>query len=376
MKLFSQDLVEMLNRHGNQICLVTGRFFLSELGLLQKLYSFLRYHGFKVYVFDQIPSEPTDDVIRLGADKFIENNCEALLAVGGGSVMDAAKGMAILAACGGEIYQYKNLSEFPVNPFPVIAAPTTCGSGSEATRYGVFSNRDPKEKFTIKSTAIIPCEILLDPQLLSSLPEDELIITAFDASSHLIETLLFNMASTSDSAGRCLDGLNIIFSTLQEAVETRSEASLACLQDAAFLAGQIINVERTGLPHTIGNKISGFMPIKHGLINAIAIPPCLAFLEEKQGEDPLFENRLTAMNQLLKSHQLSKESVSAALKAFYQSFPVRFQGKAQFSTEVETAIIDQTARDAGLFEITPKRLKREDLEPVLARVIEAINEDY
>ncbi len=374
MNLFSQDLVDALKGHGTHICVVSGRHFLLELGLLQKLYSLLRFYGFKVYCFDRIPEEPPDDVVRLGADKFLENGCEALLAVGGGSVMDAAKGIAILAANGGQIYDYKKVSSFPNKPFPVIAVPTTCGSGSEATRYAVFSNREPKEKFTIKSPEIIPVSAILDPTLLTSLPDESLIITAFDASSHLIETLLFNMESTPESATRCIEGLQIIFSHLRQAVETRSPDALKQLQDAAYLAGQVINVERTGLPHTMGNKISGFMPIKHGLINALAIPPCLEFLEEKADCGALFKSRLEAMANLLKTHGFQGPA-SSGLKSFYSSFQVSFNGRAAFSEETLDILVKQTAMDADLFRITPGSLKPEELKPVLLRVIEAINEN-
>lgn len=374
MRLFSEELCSKLRPWGSSVFLCTGRHSLHAQGHLEKLYSFLRHHGFGVYVFDRIGPDPEDDIVTLGARRFGQHGCEVLLAVGGGSAIDAAKAIAIVAANGGDIYDYKPRSDFDHTPFPVVAVPTTCGSGSEVTRYAVINNRKPLEKFTIKSDAIVPRDFLLDPSLLVSLPERQLIATVFDASTHFLEVLLFNTQSRPASVERCLEGLSLIFDHLAPALESRSLADLAALQRAAHLAGQVIHEERTGLPHTLGNKLSAFVKLEHGFMNAICLPRSLAYLEAKGGRDDLFEARRRSTEGLLRRHGSWKGSVASSLSDFYRCFAPTLYGELCAAAEplrssrTLSRIVEQTANDSQLFDISPKRLSRADIAHILSRL--------
>lgn len=375
MALFSDELIDKVARYGRDVFLLTGRRAMLDAGYLEKMYSFLRHNGFKVSVFDMIPPEPEDDIISLGAERFKENGCDVILAMGGGSVIDAAKCISILAANGGVIYDYKNAGSFDSTPYPVVAVPTTCGSGSEVTRYAVVVNREPKEKFTIKSTDIIPGDYILDDEVLKFLPDGELVASSFDSSAHMIEVILFNMSAGEESVEASFSGLDSVFSNLDGALNKRNVASFRALMDGANTGGRVINAERTGLPHTLGNKLTAHVKLKHGMVNALIIPEALRYLEQRSACDPVFEERLERFKEFLMSKGLFKGSVHASLRDYYSGLaPLASQGGngLHFDDGVRKEIIRQTCNDRGLFDITPGTLEVEDISRILEAVIEGL----
>ncbi len=264
---------------GSKALIVTGSRSAKASGALEDVLRALRANGQGHALFDTVSSNPAVQCVCDGAALFRAEGCDFVLAIGGGSPMDAGKAMALLAAVDGPVDPAAVFSTAYTRAFPVAAVPTTAGTGSEVTQYAILTNDAAETKTSIASPLIFPRLAFLDAAYTRNLPRTVTVNTAVDALSHAVEGMLSVRASTiSDSLAR--ESLALIAACFAPLRENRLGApereQLLC---ASTLAGMVIANTGTTAVHAMGYSLTYYKHIDHGRANGLLLPAFLAFTE-------------------------------------------------------------------------------------------------
>ena len=302
---------------GHRKLLIVTDAVIAKLGLLKSLTDALSAGGTPYVVFDEITPDAPIPLIERGIAFYREHDCDAIVAFGGGSSMDASKAIAVsianprkdLRALAG---YFKGLR----SPVPIYAVPTTAGTGSEVTVAAVISDPERHSKLVIVDPRMVPKMAALDPSLMTGLPPHITAATGIDALTHAVESFVGQWA-TPYTDGMALSAVGLIFENLRTActdgknLEAREKMSLA-----STYAGIAFTRANVGYVHAIAHQFGGLYHTPHGLANAIMLPHVLRFsapaitarlaqlaLRAKVGaedepEDELAEKFMAAVEQL------------------------------------------------------------------------------
>ena len=263
---------------GHDKVLIVTDAMIVRLGLLQPLTAALQAGGTPYAVFDEITPDAPIPLIERGIAAFREHECDALVAVGGGSSMDAAKAIAIASANPGKSLRrlagyFKGLQ----SPPPVYAVPTTAGTGSEVTVAAVIADPERQSKLVIVDTRLVPKVAALDPSLMTGLPPAITAATGMDALTHAVEAFLGQWATPATDS-LALTAVGLIFENLRTAY--RDGADLQAREKMALAstyAGMAFTRANVGYVHAIAHQFGGRYHTPHGLANAIVLPQVLRF---------------------------------------------------------------------------------------------------
>ncbi len=230
-----------------------------------------------VEIFSDVESDPSIATANKIAQKVKEIAADILVAIGGGSSIDAAKSAALLVTNGGHLKDYAGVGKVKKPVLPLIAIPTTAGTGSEVTIFAVMSDPDNNEKFTISSSLIAPATAILDPELTIKLPATITAFTGMDALTHAIEAYTSVIAQPATN-GLALEAIKMIMESLPVAVlrGDNIKAREDMLQ-ASLLGGAAFNSAFLGLAHAIASPLGGHFHVPHGLANAVILPYVMEF---------------------------------------------------------------------------------------------------
>jgi len=268
------ELGNVVKSYGRRALLLFSRSFARRYGYIDKLGKILKDAGISFKVYEGILPNPPSTQCNNVALKIRDFDTDVIVAFGGGSVIDAAKAVSVVLSLGGKVedYFYPNIVTEEV--LPVIAIPTTCGTGSEVTKYALITDVVKKRKAVIVGETIIPRVALVDPQVLKHLPRNLLTWTVLDAFSHAIEAYMSKSANDfSDMFG--LRALELIMEALSSDLKL-SDDKLLKLHLASTLAGMAINIAGTTLIHALGYYLTTHHDVHHGLSNALVMPYVLA----------------------------------------------------------------------------------------------------
>lgn len=240
-------------------------------GLLEGISSSLAEKKIPVVIFDEVEPNPRDTTVQRGAEKAAAEAIDLLIAVGGGSSMDVAKGIGVVLTHGGVINDYEGL-EAVVKPItPIIAIPTTVGTGSEVTFWSVITDTKRKFKMSVGSPLIAPRVALVDPLMVSKLPPKITASTGIDALTHAIEGYTCLLAEPLTDA-MALYAIEQISENLRRAVFTDCAESKANMLVASLIAGIAFgNADIAGV-HSMAEAVGGVYDTPHGIANAILLP--------------------------------------------------------------------------------------------------------
>lgn len=278
-------LAELIEKQGKKsVLIVTDDVLHNKLRLIDGLKEDLTNRGVKVSVYDKTVPNPTIDNINEAYEVYKENDCEGIVAFGGGSPMDCAKGVACRVANPKKtIPQMKGVLKVGHGKrFPdVYAVPTTSGTGSEATLAAVISNSETKEKYPIEDPVIIPRYAVLDPNLTVGLPPHITSTTGMDALTHAVESYI-GSENTDLTVDRAVRATKLIFTWLEKAYNDGHDLKArAYMQDASYMAGVAFTRAYVGNVHAMAHALGGFYHTPHGLANAVILPYILDFYGEK-----------------------------------------------------------------------------------------------
>lgn len=262
--------------------LVTGKSFARSSGYLDRLRNLLERAGAKkIVIFDKVKPNPSVKIVNEGGKIALEQDVDFVVGFGGGSALDTAKGIAVIAAAGGgSISNYFYPPEVKQAILPIIAIPTTCGTGSEVTRYAIIS--EAKKKNAVRGDNLIPIAAILDSEVLKYLPRDILAHTTMDALSHAIESC-FHIKSSEMTFMFSAEALRMIFENFTQAYD----GDLYCREKlfyASMIAGLSINFSGAVVVHALGYYLTEEYGIPHGLANTFFLPSFIKYCLEKVPE--------------------------------------------------------------------------------------------
>jgi alcohol dehydrogenase len=267
----AEQLVAHIVRGGyKKILLVTDKP-LVELGLAGRIVDAVTSRGAEMVIYDGVLPDPTVAVVAGALDSYQQQNCDAVVALGGGSSIDTAKTVAAAATNGG-IDAIMGLFKVKTDPAPLFAIPTTAGTGSEASWFAVISDTDTHQKTGIGAPALLPKAIALDPSLMTGLPKSITAATGMDALTHAIETFIAP-AANDEVRSLSLPAAKMIFGNLLEAYENPGNiAARESMAMASYYAGISLNISAVGYVHAIAHQLGAKYGTPHGLANAIVLP--------------------------------------------------------------------------------------------------------
>jgi alcohol dehydrogenase class IV len=262
--------------HAAGVLIVTDPFLASQ-GLPDRLRDLIRASGRHCEIFSETVADPTSEIVEAGVRAFIAGENDALVSLGGGSPIDTAKAIGMLATNGGHPRDYKVPHTIP-NAGPVhIAIPTTAGTGSEVTRFTVITDSERDEKMLIAGGALLPSAALVDYQLTLSMPPRLTADTGTDALTHAIEAYVSRKANRFTDT-MALSAMKIIWTELPRAFnEPQNETAREAIMFAATLAGVAFSNASVALVHGMSRPIGAFFHVPHGLSNAMLLPAVTAF---------------------------------------------------------------------------------------------------
>ena len=271
--IFGEGCIESLAKHigrlGGRPFVVAGMNSARALGVIDRITEAFP----DAICFEGIDENPGTGICDVGAVLCGEAGCDCVVAIGGGSPMDAAKAIAGLALHAGPCVDFLGRDTFPNGALPILAIPTTAGSGSEVTPYAVLVNDAKHRKATLGSDCLFPRIALLDPALTVPLPRSVTVNTGLDALSQAMEGILSNTANAM-ADGLAFEAIRILHEALPVVVEQPGDvAARGRVQHAAMLAGCVIAQTGTTLVHGMGYYLTLECGIAHGLANALLLTP-------------------------------------------------------------------------------------------------------
>lgn len=362
--LFGPGSIEALRDIGRAIgkrpLLVTGKKMVKQTGLLDRIQKL--WDG-PMEIFHSIEPDPCDEQVMAGVRAFKAGKCDWLLAVGGGSVIDAAKAMALVLAHGGLPLEYTG-QEISLQPLPVVAVPTTAGTGSEVTRYAVISDSKRPRKVTIKNRSGCPAAALVDPALTLDLPPYVTRCTGVDAFIHCFEAIVsresapFVDSLALRAIGQVIHNLPVVEEDPKN-LQARAE-----LHEAALLGGLVINTVRTGIIHTMANHLGARYHLAHGHSLGVLASTCTRFNAPNCGE---------ALSRVLQAAGVMSAHPSEGMDTVWSSLLSghqldRFTVSEPPAEETLRELTELVSRDKQLFEINPRRLELPEITQLYREV--------
>lgn len=250
--------------------------YLEKIGLVKKAGDLLAEKEIAYITFTEVEANPSAETVARGGSIFVENNVDGIVCLGGGSPIDVAKAVAVVGTNGGKIEDYAGFNRVGKPVAPIIAVPTTAGTGSEVTSMSVIKNSD-NFKMPIGSDRILPECVLLDPLLITTMPSSVAAATGMDALTHAVEAYL-SLEATPFSDIIAEKAISLIGANIRLFVANRTnlEAASAMLLGSTF-AGMAFALSRLGNVHALSHPLSGHFGVPHGVANALLFPVVLEF---------------------------------------------------------------------------------------------------
>lgn len=250
---------------------------LNKMGIVNACAESLEKAGIKVDAFTQTEGNPSVETVEKAAAAFRESGADFIIALGGGSPMDVAKAVGVVAKYGGSITAYEGGGKVPGDIIPLIAIPTTAGTGSEVTAFSVITDHSRNYKLTVFSYKLIPAYAILDPDLLTTAPASVAAACGIDAMVHALEAYISKDASPFSDA-MAEKALELIGDNIRCYVADRTnvEAASGMLVGSLF-AGIAFSWARLGDVHALSHPISAYFNVPHGVANAILLPTIVEY---------------------------------------------------------------------------------------------------
>ena len=250
---------------------------LNKMGIVASCSESLENAGIKVDAYTETEGNPSVETVEKAAAAFCKSGADFIIALGGGSPMDVAKAVGVVARYGGSITEYEGGGRVPGDIIPLIAIPTTAGTGSEVTAFSVITDHSRNYKLTVFSYKLIPAYAILDPELLTTAPVSVAAACGIDAMVHALEAYISKDASPFSDA-MAEKALELIGKNIRRYVADRTdiEAAEAMITGSLF-AGIAFSWARLGDVHAMSHPVSAYFDVPHGVANAILLPTIVEY---------------------------------------------------------------------------------------------------
>lgn len=357
-----KEAAPIICKLGTKALIVVGRS-MQRQGYLDLLLTLLREHQISAVVYSDISSEPTDVDARNGAELYRSSGCDLIIGFGGGSQLDAAKAIGILVSHPGQLSDYAGVAISAPLP-PVVAIPTTTGTGSEATRFTIITDTKTQVKMLLKGEALMPTAAVVDPLFSSRMPRSVTVSTGLDALTHAIEAYTSRKAFA-ESDLFALSAIKRIFHYLPmvlengEYLEAREQMVMA-----AYEAGVSFSNSSVTIVHGMSRPIGALFHVPHGLSNAMLLKTCLEYVVD--GAYPRFARlvREIGVSAHTESDQEAAPKFIEAVAYLCQLCQVPTLGEYGIEKETYWGSIEKMADDAiasGSPVNTRKEIQKSDI---------------
>lgn len=274
------QLCEAMGQFGCRRVLIVTDKILVELGLIDGIKESLNAAGAEVFIFDGVQPDPAFEQVEAGLAMYQSENCDSVLAVGGGSSLDAGKAIAVQGVAPQDFKSMAGFFKVKSEGAPFYAIPTTAGTGSEATMASVISDHETKTKVIIADGKLMPKAAALDAELMKGMPPAITAATGMDALTHAIESAL-SVMGTDETRRLAYAAIKLIFDNLPKAYDEGTDIKAReAMAIASFWAGAAFTRSNVGYVHAIAHQFGGLYHTPHGLANAMILPHVLAFYQE------------------------------------------------------------------------------------------------
>jgi alcohol dehydrogenase len=364
----SLKLCEHIAAQGVKNLLIVTDAMLVKIGLLKPMQDKLTQLGVSFVVYDGVLPNPTIEQIENGLAMLKQHGCTSILAIGGGSSIDAAKVIAARATNPYKIVHMSGLMRVAFKLLPLYAVPTTAGTGSEVTIAAVVSDPSSTRKFAIMSPRMVPIAAALDGALMTGLPPPITSATGMDALTHAVEAYI-SRNHTSKTDAEALDATRLIMQNLPTAV--KSGGNVEARQNmalASFKAGVAFTTAGVGYVHAIAHNFGAYYHVPHGLANAIILPRVLDFSK------PNCTARLAKLAEVsgLKKGSETDEQLAdafiARVRAMNQEFGIPAQVDKLRADDIP-AITDKALTEAHLFYAVPRYMDTPECEAFIRQML-------
>ncbi|NDY55434.1 iron-containing alcohol dehydrogenase [Desulfovibrio sulfodismutans] len=245
-------------------------------GWTQQLFELLGEEHLDYVYFNDVVANPRDYQVQRGAELYRREGADVVLALGGGSPMDAAKGIALVVSNGGKIRDYEGANQVKRPLPPMVFVPTTMGSESNISQFTVISDVERRLKMTLISRTLVPNISITDPLLLTTMTRDLVIPPLFDSLAHAVESYVSPIASPFTEV-MSLRGLDLLIRHIRNAINTLHIDDLEQLAVAGSWSGMAFTNASVGLGHALAHALGGMYDIVHGMAHALLLPHVMRY---------------------------------------------------------------------------------------------------
>lgn len=265
-------LPELLEKSGAKKMMIVSDHSLEKIGMVGKVQKIVEDAGIETCTFLDILPNPTVDMVDAATKMYKESKAECIVALGGGSPMDVAKAVGVIARYGGSITEYEGAHLVPGPIEPIIAIPTTAGTGSEVTAFSVITDTSRNYKLTVFSYELLPKYALLDPEMIMTAPPSIAASCGVDALIHAWEAYT-SLGASPFSDAMAEKAMEMIGGNIRRFVANRKDEEAACaMMSGSLFAGIAFAWARLGNVHAMSHPVSAFFGVQHGVANSILLP--------------------------------------------------------------------------------------------------------
>lgn len=270
-------LPEKVKNLGAKKAMIISGPNLNKMGLVDKVASYIDEGGADFVKFTETEANPSVETVDKAVEEFKSSGADLIVAFGGGSPMDVAKAVAVCAKFGGSITSYEGAHKVPGKTIPVIAIPTTAGTGSEVTAFAVITDHSRNYKLTVFSYELIPQIAILDSELITTAPPSVAAACGLDAFVHAEEAYVSTDASPFTDA-MALKAMELIGGNIRRFVADRTNIDAAnAMITGSLFAGIAFSWARLGNVHAMSHPVSAYFNVAHGVANAILLPTIVEY---------------------------------------------------------------------------------------------------
>ena len=365
-------LGEVIKEYSDRVLVITGESSIKKSGYLDKIKTTLDKTSIQYRICQGVEPNPSKETVYRITYHLLAGNFNCLLAIGGGSAMDAAKAAGIITTIKeGELEDYfgVNMVSGKISRImPLIVAPSTSGSGSEVTKFSVITDTRLNIKKLIFDPAIIPAEAIVDPELTYTCGRHVTLITGLDAMTHLIEGYLNNVDEGIDPRAndRALIGLKLLFEALPRVIQNPNDSESRMMMSlASVLGGTVLFYKQAGGPHL--NSFSWCNVMDHGEACAVMLPYYVAYYA------PAVTEKLKRLTEILgmKDSGNTAEDFADGLRNFYRNlgFPLTLKEFKDFSKDLIDKAIKDASQNRMKLEAMPRPIPLEKCNDILGTII-------
>jgi len=342
------------------ILVVTDKGVIDS-GITSDVLQSLDEAGVRYFIFSDVQPNPGSESVMEGAKVYKENHCTGIIAVGGGSPIDCAKGIGIVSSNNRHILEFEGVDNVEMPAPPLICIPTTSGSSADVSQFAIISDENRKVKIAIISKTLVPDVALIDPATLLTLSADLTLHTVLDALTHAIEAYVSN-AHSSITDIHALEAIKLIWSYLPLVMQDPTNLEYRTYTMLASMhAGLAFSNASLGAVHAMAHSLGGFLDLPHGMCNALLLPSVIRF--NYPGAEDRYNTigRVMGLDMTKSSSKARIETLLSGLLTFYNN--VGFSSNLSCVGVLKSHLEDLTDKamvDACMV-TNPRRIEWEDL---------------